>query len=437
MIDDTHDPHLQSWVEAANQPTTDFPIQNLPFGVFRRRETDDAPRIGVAIGDHILDLVRSRERGQFAGLSADIQHACAATLLNPLMALGHASGTALRRELSGLLRAGSVARPELLVPMRDAELLMPIEASGYTDFYASIFHATNVGGLFRPDHPLLPNYKYVPIAYHGRTSSLVVSGTAVRRPGGQIKTASETAPSFQPSQRLDYETEIAAIVGTGNQLGDPIPVDEAEEHIFGLCLLNDWSARDIQAWEYQPLGPFLAKNFATSLSPWIVTIQALAPFRCPAFARAESDPSPLPYLTPTTSADVGFAVTIEVYLRSSAMRAQQSPAVRLSRASFADMYWSVAQMVTHHTSNGCNLRTGDVVASGTVSGASADARGCLLEITGGTHAIALPTGEQRLFLADGDEVTFHAFCERPGRRRIGFGLCTGTIRPASDEVASR
>jgi len=431
VLNETHDPNLRSWIESANAPETDFPIQNLPFGVFRRRGSQDQPRIGAAIGDQIVDLNRCREAGHLSALAEPVQEACCGSVLNPLMAIGPATSTALRSRLVQLLRANVTPAPEVLVGMRDAELLMPIAPGGYTDFYASIFHATNVGSLFRPDNPLLPNYKYVPIAYHGRTSSLVVSGTAVRRPWGQVRGPNDAAPAFRPSQRLDYEAEVAAIIGTGNEIGEPIDIDDAEQHVFGLCLLNDWSARDIQAWEYQPLGPFLAKNFATTISPWIVTIDALAPFRCAAFSRAETDPRPLPYLTPRgNDAKPGFEITIEVFLRSAAMRNQGLPAFRLSRGSFADMYWSVAQMVTHHTSGGCNLLPGDVIASGTVSGPRDDARGCLLEITGGSRPLQLPSGEQRVFLADGDEITFHGFCEGEGRVRIGFGECRGVVLPA-------
>jgi len=314
-MNETHDPGLRSWIESANSPSSDFPIQNLPFGVFRRRGTGDQQRIGVAIGDQIVDLLRCRDERRLIGLPEPLQDACGRPLLNPLMALGPMS-SALRRRLIELLRSDSPADPRLLVGMQDADLLMPIDARGYADFYASIFHATNVGSLFRPDNPLLPNYKHVPIAYHGRTSSLVVTGTPVRRPWGQIKGPNDSAPSFRPSQRLDYETEVAAIVGTGNQLGEPIDIDDAENHVFGLCLLNDWSARDIQSWEYQPLGPFLAKNFATTLSPWIVTVDALAPFRCAAFNRPEGDPQPLPYVTPAANgATAGFDITIDVHLR--------------------------------------------------------------------------------------------------------------------------
>jgi fumarylacetoacetase len=432
MIDDTHDPNLRSWIDSANSPATDFPLQNLPFGVFRPRGSHAAARIGVAIGDQIVDLARCREHGRLSGLPEPLQEACARTILNPLISLGHAASGALRRRLLDLLRAGAPAEADLLVPMSDADVQMPVAVGGYTDFYASLAHATNIGRLFRPDNPLLPNYKHVPIAYHGRTSSLVISGTPVRRPWGQIKGPNDALPSFRPSQRLDYEMEVAAIIGAGNELGTAIDIDDAEQHVFGLCLLNDWSARDIQAWEYQPLGPFLGKNFATSISPWIVTWEALAPFRSPAAARAATDPSPLPYLTAMANDHAGgFDLTVEVYLRSASMRAQQLPAVRLSRGSFADMYWTLAQMVTHHTSNGCNLNSGDVLASGTISGPREDSHGCLLEITGGSRPLDLPGGEQRLFLADGDEITLHGFCERPGRRRIGFGSCAGVILPAA------
>lgn len=431
MIDDTHDARLRTWIESANSPANDFPIQNLPFGVFRRSGTNDRPRIGVAIGDQIVDLAYCREHGQLTGLSESLQDACSASVLNPLVALGPLAG-GLRHRLTQLLRFDAPRESGYLVAMRNADLLMPVEPRGYTDFYASIFHATNVGRLFRPDTPLLANYKHVPIAYHGRTSSIVVSGTSVRRPWGQTKGSNESSPAFRPSQRLDYEAEVAAVIGCGNALGDSIDIDKAEAHVFGLCLLNDWSARDIQAWEYQPLGPFLGKNFATSISPWIVTLDALAPFRCPPFARAATDPQPLPYLVPTDGSNAGFGVTIDVELRSARMRDENLPAIRLSTGSLADMYWSVAQMVTHHASGGCNLLPGDLLASGTVSGARDDSRGCLLEITGGSRSIELPTGEQRLFLADGDEITFHGYCERPGYTRIGFGTCTGVILPAQN-----
>ena len=378
MIDDTHDPALRSWIETANDTDTDFPIQNLPFGVFRPHR-GGAFRIGVAIGDRILDLERCRQAGLLAGLPEALLAAAAASELNPLMALGSAAATSLRMRLGTLLRAGAPARHDVLVSMEQAEMALPAAIGDYTDFYASIFHATNVGSLFRPNNPLLPNYKYVPIAYHGRSSSIVVSGTPIRRPWGQLKGADDPLPAFRPSDRLDYEAEVAAVVGLGNELGEPVELDAAEEHIFGLCLLNDWSARDIQTWEYQPLGPFLAKDFATSLSPWVITRQALAPFRCPPWPRPSDDPPPLPYLSsPSNEARGGFDVTIEVHLRSARMRELGLPALRLGRSSLRDMYWTKAQMVTHHTSNGCNLRSGEVIASGTVSGRDEGSSGCLL-----------------------------------------------------------
>jgi fumarylacetoacetase len=315
--------------------------------------------------------------------------------------------------------------------MDQADLLLPVAVGDYTDFYASVYHATNVGRIFRPDNPLLPNYKHVPIAYHGRSSSIVASGTDVIRPNGQSKAPDATHPSFGPSQRLDYELEIGTFVGVGNELGQPVALDEAEQHLFGLCLLNDWSARDIQAWEYQPLGPFLAKSFMSTISPWLVTLEALAPFRSPALARPEDDPRPLPYLSSITNEEMGgIEVKVEVFLCSAQMRDQGLDPVRLSQNSFLNMYWTVAQMVTHHTSNGCNLRTGDLLGSGTVSGPQSDALGCLLEITR-SGAVQLPTGESRRFLLDGDEVIFRGYCARDGYRRIGFGECRGTIVPAA------
>jgi fumarylacetoacetase len=432
-IDETHDPKLRSWVESANTDQADFPIQNLPFGVFRRLQSQEALRVGVAIGDQILDLVRCREAGLLEGLAGELPHAVSGTTLNGLMGLGAPAMAQLRARLVRILGSerGS-GNPNLLVPMDQSELALPVAIGDYTDFYASVFHATNVGRLFRPDNPLLPNYKHVPIAYHGRSSSIVASGTAVTRPCGQSKPPDAAHPSFGPSQRLDYEMEIGAFVGVGNALAHPVALDEAESHLFGLCLLNDWSARDIQAWEYQPLGPFLAKNFATTISPWVVTFEALAPFRGPALPRPSDDPRPLPYLSSSANEESGgIDVTVEVFLRSAEMRDKGLEPLRLSRNSFLNMYWTVAQMLTHHTSNGCNLRSGDLLGSGTVSGPQSDALGCLLEITRqGAQPFELPTGETRRFLLDGDEVIFRGYCERDGYKRIGFGECRGTIVPA-------
>ncbi|HEY9666545.1 MAG TPA: fumarylacetoacetase [Coleofasciculaceae cyanobacterium] len=434
-IDATHDPNLRSWVESANQHDTDFPIQNLPFGVFRSQGTAEPARIGVAIGNQILDLTRCRQAGYLQELPETLQEACAAPNLNPLMAMGSEASSALRHCLSELLRHDGQASPperDILIPMSEAELLLPTAIGDYTDFYASIFHATNVGKLFRPDNPLLPNYKYVPIAYHGRASSIVPSGTSIKRPQGQRKSPDDSAPSFAASRLLDYEMEVGFFVGAGNELGQPVSIDNAEEHIFGLCLVNDWSARDMQAWEYQPLGPFLAKSFATTISPWVVTLEALAPFRCPAFQRAQADPLPLPYLSSPLEASVGgIDLIVEVWLSSAQMREAGMEPFRLSRGSFQQMYWTLAQMLTHHTSNGCNLRPGDLLASGTVSGAEAGSQGCLLEITQrGSHPIELPTGEVRSFLCDTDEVILRGYCEKEGYAKVGFGECRGIVLPA-------
>ncbi|HEU4699231.1 MAG TPA: fumarylacetoacetase [Gemmatimonadales bacterium] len=436
---ETTRPDLESWVASANEADADFPIQNLPFGVFSRAGSDEAPRVGIAIGDRILDVARARDLGVYAGDADVAARACGEPALNALMALGRRHARALREETSRLLRADGPAKERqarleaaALVPMAEATLHLPARVGDYTDFYASISHATNVGSMFRPDNPLLPNYKYVPIGYHGRASSIVVSGTPVRRPAGQTRNDPNAPPAFGPSQRLDYELELGAFIGRGNALGEPIPIGEAEEHLFGLCLLNDWSARDIQTWEYQPLGPFLAKNFASTISPWVVTFDALEPFRAPALARAEGDPAPLPHLASAADqARGGYAITLEAWLATARMREAGLPAVRLSRGSFTDMYWTVAQLVAHHASNGCNLRPGDLLGSGTVSGTTKDSRGCLLELTWrGTEPIQLPTGETRTFLQDGDELTLRAWCEGAGRRRIGFGACRGTILPA-------
>jgi fumarylacetoacetase len=365
--------------------------------------------------------------------------------LNGLMALGRECLSALRRQVSRLLRSdcpdlqdNCELAARLLCPMSGVELLLPAQVGDYTDFYASIFHATNVGSLFRPDNPLLPNYRYVPVAYHGRASSVVVSGFPVRRPCGQVQDEATGLPTRAPSRFLDYELEVGFFVGPGNAQGEPIPVLQAEEHIFGFCLVNDWSARDIQKWEYQPLGPFLAKNFATTISAWIVTAQALAPFRCAALPRAPGDPAPLPYLfSPQDSELGGIDLILEVYLQSERMRTAGIPHVRLSQGNFKDMYWTPVQMLTHHASGGCNLRPGDLIASGTVSGPDKSSRGCLLELTRqGRDPVLLPTGETRRFLEDGDEVVLHGYCEREGFVRVGFGECRGTIRPSLEQATA-
>jgi fumarylacetoacetase len=429
VMNPTHDSHLKSWVAAANEPGADFPIQNLPFGVFRRAGDRQQPTIGVAIGDQILDLNACAEVGR---ISPEFRQAASAASLNSLMAMEPAALSALRQQLSGLLRTGSEPVESLLAPMRGAVMQMPAGIGDYTDFYASIFHATNVGKLFRPDDPLLPNYKYVPVGYHGRASSIVISGHAVRRPHGQRKDAHAEAPTFGPSRSLDYEVEVGFFVGRGNSLGEPIPIATAASHVFGACLVNDWSARDIQAWEYQPLGPFLGKSLATAISPWVVTMEALEPFRVPAFARAAGDPDPLPYLdSPEERGHGGIDIRLEVYLAPVAMRAAGMPPLRLSRGTARNLYWTIGQMLAHHASNGCNLRTGDLLASGTVSGPEPDERGCLLELTRrGAEPIRLTDGTVRKFLEDGDEVIIRGYCERPGFVRIGFGECRGVVEAA-------
>jgi fumarylacetoacetase len=426
---ETHDPLAKSWVESANSAFADFPIQNLPFGVFSHN--DGEPRIGVAIGDRVLDLHACAEMR----LLGDPRTACAscATSLNHLMSLAPLEWSALRKRLFQLLHAsaGKESRGQiekLLIPMAEARMQVPAHIGDYSDFYASIYHAGNVGSMFRPESPLFPNYKWVPIGYHGRASSIVISGTPVRRPCGQSKAASDQ-PAHGPSRQLDYELEMAVYVGGGNQLGTPIPIDRAEENIFGVCILNDWSARDVQFWESQPLGPFLGKSFATTVSPWVVTLEALAPYRIPAFQREQSDPVTLPYLTSTENRNSGgIDMALEVAMTTSKMRADRFAPHVLSRGSFRDMYWTVAQLLTHHASNGCNLRPGDLLASGTVSGNSQDSRGCLLELTRrGSEPIQLPTGERRGFLEDGDEVIMRAWCDGQGKARVGFGECRGQI----------
>ncbi len=425
---------LRSWVASAQSARSDFPIQNLPFGVFRDWEGDDAPRVGVAIGDRVLDVSALRA-SLFAGLAKRAAEACAEPSLNVLMALGTEYSTALRSRLTELLDvshadadANRRAVEPALVPMRDAEMLLPVHIGDYTDFYASVYHATNVGMMFRPDTPLLPNYKHIPVGYHGRASSIVVSGTNVKRPHGQTKADDAPAPSFGATKMLDYELEMGAFLVGGNALGEPIGIADARRNIFGLCIVNDWSARDVQRWEYQPLGPFLAKNFATTISPWIVTMDALDPFRVPAFARAADDPAPLPYLDDSDDRGRGgLDVTVEAWLESAKMRDDGFEAVRVSRGNLKDMYWTLAQMVAHHTSNGCSIKPGDLIATGTISGAEKESRGCLIERTWrGSEPFALPTDETRSFLHDGDTVILRAFCEKDGIR-IGFGECKGTI----------
>lgn len=433
-LNETHRPDLQSWVASANVAGQDFPIQNLPFAVFRRKGSTEAFRGGVAIGDQILDLAAVAQTGVFAGdVQAAIQ-AGAQSKLNALMALGQSAWSALRLALSRALRTGAAEQAALqncLVPQAEAEYDVPARVGDYTDFYTSVYHATNIGKQFRPDNPLLPNYKWVPIGYHGRASSIGVSGQQFRRPVGQTMPPGATQPSFGPSKRLDIELEVGIFVGTGNELGDPVAITEAEAHVFGICLLNDWSARDIQGWEYQPLGPFLSKNFATTISPWIVTLEALAPYRVP-FVRPAEDPQPLPYLDSADNRAAGsLDIQLQVGLETPQMRAAGQGDATICRTSYRHAYWTVAQMVTHHTVNGCNLQPGDLLGSGTLSGPTLDQAGALIELTtGGKNPLTLPNGESRTFLEDGDAIVIRGWCEKEGAARIGFGECVGTVLPA-------
>ena len=439
QINETHDPNLKSWVESANDPKTDFPIQNLPFCIFARTDSQEDARVGVAIGNYILDVYPCYEALLFDN---DKEYSIAARsddeLLDwAIMNKSAADRSQFRAKLIHLLseavddRARKILNRNL-VPMEDATYFLPSSIGAYTDFYCSIYHATNVGSMFRPDNPLLPNYKYVPIGYHGRASSIVVSGTDIKRPHGQNRSDQDAPPVFIPCKNLDYEMEVGFFIGGGNELGTTIPLAEAEQHIFGLCLVNDWSARDIQAWEYQPLGPFLAKNFATTISPYVVMMEALAPFRTKAFERPESDPQPLDYLNDVQNQKFGgLDINLEVYIQTERMRSEKIEPHLLSRSNTKDLYWTIGQMLTHHASNGCNLQTGDLIASGTVSGKEKNERGCLLELTWrGTEPLTLPSGETRRFLEDGDEVKMKGYCEREGFRRIGLGECRGRIQPA-------
>lgn len=467
-IDETHDPNLRSWVESANDPNTDFPIQNLPFvccAGMEPPEQDQDEAKGVVIGDQVLDLNEIRLMAPQAFDAVGFDFNDPQDLWWPrsmsLWKLDRARRLALRKAIQRMLRSDSpldaptrkLIEEECLHPLAGDRyhrfLTQPIYPPNYTDFYASIHHATSVGSMFRPDNALLPNYKHIPIGYHGRASSIVPSGTSFHRPVGQTSPPDSdpsAGPGFGPCKLMDYELEIGCVIGRGNDLGSPISIADAESHIFGLCLVNDWSARDLQKWEYVPLGPFLAKNFATTISPYIVTMEALAPFRIPAYERPASDPRPLPYLTSdANTARGGFDITLEVHLQSAEMAKRSMSPVRLSKGNFRHMYWTFAQMVAHHTVNGCNLQPGDLLASGTISGPTRDSRGSMIELTWdgdpfanppklvpGTQRtpIELPTGEKRTFLADGDTVIMKAYCEREGYRRIGFGECRGTVLPA-------
>jgi fumarylacetoacetase len=441
VLNETHDPRLRSWLESANEAQTDFPLQNLPFGVFRRAGSDESFRGGVALGDQIIDLSVAARTGalsseRFGVAAAQAASTAATAPLNDFMAAGRHAWSALRLALSRAFRLGSpqeVALRGCLVPQANAEFSLPAHIGDYTDFYSSIYHATAVGRLFRPDQPLMPNYRWLPVAYHGRSSSIGISGQYFPRPRGQALRGGSSTPSVAPSERLDYELELAAFIGPGNELGQSIELNHAEAHVFGLCLLNDWSARDLQAWESQPLGPFQGKNFATTISPWIVTLEALAPYRSP-WRRPADDPPALPYLDSEAVRAAGaLDIELEVCLQTERMRAQASAPQQLSRSNFREAYWTIAQMVAHHTLNGCNLRPGDLLGTGTQSGAQHAQAGSLLELTrAGREPLQLACGEQRRFLEDGDTVTMRAWCERVGYARLGFGALLGGVLPARD-----
>ncbi|MEN4448828.1 fumarylacetoacetase [Mycobacterium sp. SM3041] len=430
-LDFTHDPGRWSWVASAG-PDSDFPLQNLPFGVVAGVNGE----LGgvVRIGDMVLHLGGLAESGLLTGEAQTAAESAAGGTLNDLFALGSGPRAALRRALHALLAEGAPQQQTvaaLLTPLPDVDVLLPARIADYTDFYVGIHHARNVGALFRPDNPLLPNYKWVPIGYHGRASSVQVSGISITRPHGQLMVTDAPSPVLAPTRRLDFELELGAWIGPENRLGEPVSLDDAESHIAGYCLLNDWSARDVQAWEYQPLGPFLAKSFGTTVSPWVITPEALAPFRIP-FDRPEGDPAPLPYLDSSRHrASGGLDIELEVRISTARMRDDGEPPHPIARSSSRHMYWTFAQLVTHHTSNGCNLQPGDLLGSGTLSGPGTGSEGSLLELShGGTDPITLPNGETRTFLEDGDEITLKATAHRPGAAIIGFGECVAVVQPA-------
>jgi fumarylacetoacetase len=436
-LDVTHDPRLRSWVDSAGD-ASDFPLQNLPFGIVAGRHGDTGagePHGAVRIGDEVLDLRLLAASGLLQGQALMAAQAASAGTLNALFELDPGPRRALRAALHRLLvqdAAHKATVASYLAPVASVEVLLPASIGDYTDFYVGICHAVNVGAIFRPDNPLLPNYKWIPIGYHGRASSVTVSGTPFKRPYGQLKAPDGGEPVFAPTRRLDFELELGVWIGPSTRLGDPVGIDQAEGHVAGVCLLNDWSARDVQAWEYQPLGPFLAKNFATTVSPWVVTPEALAPYRL-AMSRPQGDPAPLPYLESAQHRAVGgIDIELDVLLSTAAMRQAGEPPCLVSRSSTRHMYWSIAQMVTHHTSNGCDLRAGDLLGSGTLSAPGPAGLGSLLEITrGGTEPFSLPTGETRTFLQDGDEVTLRARARRDGAATIGFGECAAIVQPAT------
>src|SRR6202030_1797297 len=431
-LNETHDAARRSWVESANAADGEFPIQNLPFGVFCPA-AGMPPRVGVAIGDQILDVAAAGSSLQ--GLAAEAARAGAAPFLTLIMSLGPQAWSALRLGLSRALSAeqGNKNISQHLTPMAKAETRLPVAVRNFTGFFSSIFHASNAGRMFRPDNPLMPNYKYVPVAYHSRASSVRVSGTPIKRPLGQRKGQNDDAPSYGPSRNLDFELELGAFIGIGTELGTMVPVGHAADHVFGYCLLNDWSARDVQAWESQPLGPFLGKNFGTTVSPWVVTAEAMAPYRTRASVRPQGDPEPLPHLAAVGDQESGgLDITLEAYFSTEAMRKNGAAPARITQTSFASMYWTIAQMVAHQTSNGCNLEIGDLIGSGTVSGPEKSSWGSLLELTArGREPLELPGGEKRGFIEDGDEIIFRGFCAKTGYPRIGFGECRAAILPAT------
>ena len=432
-LNETHDSALQSWVSSANDGVSDFPIQNLPFAIFRRNKTDEF-RGGVAIGDQIVDLLLLSNTDVFPTEIRQVLEVAAKSELNEFMAMGPEAWSSLRLAMSRALREGSELESSLracLVRQVDVEYKLPCKITDYTDFYTSIHHATAMGSLFRPDNPLLPNYKWVPIGYHGRASSIGISGQSFPRPLGQLKGPDDEVPTLAPSKRVDFELEMGVFIGPGNEQGSPIPMAEAEEHVFGMCLFNDWSARDIQGWEYQPLGPFLAKSFASTISPWIVTLEALAPYRL-AFTRPEGDPQPLPYLSSEQNRSAGaMDIKLEVLLQTQDMRSKGEAPVSLSRSNFKYSYWTVAQLVSHHTVNGCNLQPGDLLGTGTQSGPGEGEYGSILELSnGGKQPIKLANGETRIFLEDGDTVVLRGYCESSNAVRLGFGEVVGTVLSA-------
>ncbi|MGE0349127.1 fumarylacetoacetase [Hydrogenophaga sp.] len=434
-LNHTHDPEARSWLESANAPGTDFPIQNLPFGVFRRKGSSEAFRGGVAIGDQVIDLAAIAKAGAVSGAAAvKAVNACAGDALNDFLAMGPMAWRALRHALFDLLKTGASgpgvnALRASLVPLTEVEHRVPTRIGDYTDFYTSIHHARNVGRVIRPDDPLSPNFQWIPIAYHGRASSVVVSGTPFHRPMGQAMPPGASAPVYGACKRLDYELEMGFYVGPGNAMGTPIPLTEAEDHIFGMCLLNDWSARDHQFWEMNPLGPFLGKNFCTTVSPWIVTMEALAPYRVP-FSHPADEPQPLAYLdSAANSAEGGVDVQLEVRLESREHRERGIAPDRLSATSFRHQYWTIAQMLAQHTVGGCNLQPGDLLGTGTISGPTPAEAGAIVELSvGGTKDVPLPgIGAQRRFLEDGDTIILRGWCEKPGAARIGFGESRGEV----------